>query len=98
MANQDMKHMRGLRYHCTTCPGFDLCYKCVLSKDIIHPNHVIEPPEDSKEYDVMNPEAAAGDGDEADPDADDNDDDDDEEEYDNDDDDNDDDDDNVEDS
>lgn len=27
----------GCQYHCTTCMDFDLCFRCALDKDILHP-------------------------------------------------------------
>ena len=30
--------MCGIQYHCETCSAFDLCYKCYLSKEVIHPS------------------------------------------------------------
>ncbi|KAF6802773.1 hypothetical protein CMUS01_15268 [Colletotrichum musicola] len=34
----------GMRYRCLECEAdhFDLCYKCIVSKDVLHPNHNFE--------------------------------------------------------
>ena len=41
----------GVGYYCESCPPFCLCFKCYLSKNIIHPDHNFSDTGESNEYD-----------------------------------------------
>ena len=72
--------MCGINYECETCLNFGFCYKCYLSRHLIHPNHPFKAI--GSEYEpvvdeALGEESDKSDGDDSDTDDDDDDDDDD---------------------